>query len=97
MKVNFRIGEENWRDDAACRGLDPAKWYPHTGERNDVAKAICAGCPVRAECLEFAIAAREDFGIWGGMSERERRKLARNRYGPMPQRARPPRPKRQAS
>lgn len=104
MNANFVLAEQPWRAQAACRGLDPAKWYPETGERNAEAKAICNGvpgvsgsCPVRAACLEFAIAGREDFGIWGGLSERERRRLAQQRFGAMPQRARAPRPKRKAS
>jgi WhiB family redox-sensing transcriptional regulator len=69
-----------WRDEAACKGMDTAIWYPEGGQRNDEAKAICDGCPVEAACLEAAVARREDFGVWGGRSEKERR--PRPRRGP---------------
>lgn len=68
-----------WQQRAACRGSDPELFFPDRGEDADPAKKICADCPVRQECLEAALARGERFGIWGGMSERERRKIRRTR------------------
>ena len=56
-----------WRDRAACRGADPDLFFPLPGQSADPARAICAGCHVRAECLALARARREQFGIWGGV------------------------------
>jgi WhiB family redox-sensing transcriptional regulator len=69
------IGEEG-----ACNGLPVEVFYPedHGGSRYrklDKAREVCAGCPVQAECLEYALGAPEDVGVWGGLSERQRRKL----------------------
>jgi WhiB family redox-sensing transcriptional regulator len=64
-----------WQVQAACRGCDPELWYMDRGESTTEAKAICRGCVVREECLEFAVTQKEKFGIWGGLSERERRKI----------------------
>ena len=70
-----------WRKHAACRGLDVEVFYPVSDEEADAAEAklICAQCPVRQACLEHALAAREREGIWGGTTERERRRLVRQR------------------
>jgi WhiB family transcriptional regulator, redox-sensing transcriptional regulator len=70
-----------WRAKAECRGLDPQIFYPPTDEEDDAApaKAVCASCPVREPCLEHALAYREKEGIWGGASERERRRIIRQR------------------
>lgn len=70
---------EDWRTLAECHGVDPALFYPGRGESTKEAKAVCARCPVREQCLDFALANREVFGIWGGLSERERRKVRRQR------------------
>ncbi len=69
----------SWRDQAACRGLDPDIFYPVSDDDADMAKAVCATCPVREACLEHALANRERDGIWGGASERERRRMVRQR------------------
>jgi WhiB family transcriptional regulator, redox-sensing transcriptional regulator len=69
----------NWRQRSACRGLDPEIFFPATDEEADEAKAICAVCPVRQMCLEHALAAREREGVWGGLTERERRRVIRQR------------------
>jgi len=74
---------------AACRGLDPHLFFPDRGASVAEAKAVCASCPVRAECLEFALINVEKFGIFGGTSERERRRLRRER-GISETRPRPP-------
>lgn len=57
---------------AACRDADPDLFFPEFGESAGPAKRICAGCPVQAECLAFAVASGERFGVFGGLSERER-------------------------
>lgn len=67
-----------WRQQAACRGSDPNVFFPGTGESTRPAQEICATCPVRAECLAYALKSGEKFGIFGGLSERQRRKLRRD-------------------
>ena len=69
----------SWRDRAACRGLDPEIFYPVSDDEADVAKSICAECPVREACLEYALANCERDGVWGGATERERRRMIRQR------------------
>ena len=66
-----------WMDDAACKGQPTDLFFPARGDSTVEAKAICAGCPVRAECLEYALAgaSHEAAGIWGGTSFRQRRKI----------------------
>jgi WhiB family redox-sensing transcriptional regulator len=66
-----------WAEDAKCLQADPDTFFPEKGGSTREAKRICAQCPVRAECLEYALDNDERFGIWGGLSERERRKLKR--------------------
>ena len=68
-----------WQDLANCRGADPDLFFPERGASTRTAKGICRECAVRPECLEFAIVSSEKFGIWGAMSERERRKIRRQR------------------
>ncbi len=68
-----------WQDLANCRGADPDLFFPERGASTRTAKGICRECQVRAECLEFAIVSSEKFGIWGMMSERERRKIRKER------------------
>ena len=66
-----------WQDRALCAQTDPEAFFPEKGGSTREAKKVCTGCEVRAECLEYALANDERFGIWGGLSERERRKLKR--------------------
>jgi WhiB family redox-sensing transcriptional regulator len=70
-----------WQAVGACRGLDPAVFFPEEGDAASAAsaKVICATCPVRTECLEAALIRREKFGVWGGASEAERRRMIRQR------------------
>jgi WhiB family redox-sensing transcriptional regulator len=70
-----------WRKRAACRGVDVEIFYPETDEDGEAeaAKAVCEVCPVRQACLEHALAHREREGIWGGATERERRRILRQR------------------
>jgi WhiB family redox-sensing transcriptional regulator len=70
----------NWDEEASCRSVDPEVFFPdRQGDHATMAKAICRGCPVRMQCLEFALDARLDHGVWGGMTEYERRSLRRSR------------------
>ena len=71
-----------WTSLASCRSLDPELFFPETANDEAAAKAVCAVCPVRSECLEHALAASEPYGIWGGFTLRERRLLRRSRAGP---------------
>ena len=70
-------GELQWQERALCAQTDPEAFFPEKGGSTREAKKICTGCEVKAECLEYALANDERFGIWGGLSERERRKLKR--------------------
>jgi WhiB family redox-sensing transcriptional regulator len=70
---------DQWRLDADCRDLDTATFFPETADAVAVAIAICAGCPVRDACREFALVTRQDDGIWGGLDENERRRARRRR------------------
>lgn len=69
----------SWRNRAACQGVDPDIFFPVSDEDAAQAKAICAECPVREACLEWALATRERDGVWGGATERERRRMIRQR------------------
>jgi WhiB family redox-sensing transcriptional regulator len=69
----------SWQDYANCRGADADLFFPERGASTRKAKAICNACEVKRECLEFALIESEKFGIWGGMSERERRRVRRDR------------------
>jgi WhiB family transcriptional regulator, redox-sensing transcriptional regulator len=76
MDVVEEEGEQlSWQERALCAQTDPEAFFPEKGGSTREAKKVCVGCEVRAECLEYALAHDERFGIWGGLSERERRKL----------------------
>ena len=64
-----------WQSDSLCAQTDPEAFFPEKGGSTRDAKKICGSCEVRARCLEYALENDERFGIWGGLSERERRKL----------------------
>lgn len=64
-----------WQQHARCVGYGVDYWFPTRGESTTIAKAVCAGCMVRAECLEFALTEEIRHGIWGGTSERERGRM----------------------
>ncbi|MEY8017782.1 WhiB family transcriptional regulator [Mycobacterium servetii] len=68
---------DQWQDRALCAQTDPEAFFPEKGGSTREAKKICLGCEVRSECLDYALAHDERFGIWGGLSERERRRLKR--------------------
>lgn len=68
-----------WQEQAICSQTDPDSFYPELGASSEPAKAICYRCDVRTECLEYALDNNEIHGIWGGTTERERRKLKSER------------------
>ena len=68
---------QSWQEHALCAETDPEAFFPEKGGSTREAKKICTGCEVRGECLEYALQHDERFGIWGGLSERERRRLKR--------------------
>jgi WhiB family redox-sensing transcriptional regulator len=68
-----------WQRYANCMGVDPDLFFPERGASTREAKEVCRGCVVREDCLEFALVNGEKFGIWGGLSERERRRIRRRR------------------
>ena len=80
--ISFRdesgLGHE-WRDEAACKGLDPNLFHTARGESTREAVAVCVGCLVVEQCLEYAMSNNIKVGIWGGKSERQRRMLRRDR------------------
>jgi WhiB family redox-sensing transcriptional regulator len=71
------IEDQDWHGRALCAQTDPEAFFPEKGGSTRDAKKICTGCEVRSECLSYALANDERFGIWGGLSERERRRLKR--------------------
>jgi len=71
--------EREWQNRANCMGVDPDLFFPERGASTREAKAVCHGCVVQNECLGYALDNAEKFGIWGGLSERERRRLRRER------------------
>jgi WhiB family redox-sensing transcriptional regulator len=77
LGLGFDDDLESWQERALCAQTDPEAFFPEKGGSTREAKKICSQCPVRAECLEYALANDERFGIWGGLSERERRRLRR--------------------
>jgi len=73
-------GVLGWQERALCAQTDPEAFFPEKGGSTREAKRVCASCEVRVECLEYALMHDERFGIWGGLSERERRKLKQLKY-----------------
>ncbi|MGI8758671.1 MAG: WhiB family transcriptional regulator [Acidimicrobiales bacterium] len=72
--------KQTWRQHGACRGIDPDIFYPiDDDDEAEGAKEVCAQCQVRQACLEFALATHERDGVWGGATERERRRMIRQR------------------
>ena len=78
-----------WRDSAACRDADPDLFFPDAGDRSarakvKTAKLICRSCPVGVTCLSWALATGQEAGIWGGLTEDERRRLHHRGHGSRP-------------
>lgn len=68
-----------WMAEAICAQTDPEAWFPEAGGSSRTAKKVCEGCPVRRQCLAYALDNHESWGVWGGLTERERKQLARDR------------------
>ena len=76
IELSFSGSEEmTWQERALCAQTDPEAFFPEKGGSTREAKKVCLSCEVRSDCLEYALANDERFGIWGGLSERERRRL----------------------
>jgi WhiB family redox-sensing transcriptional regulator len=73
------VQELKWWDLGACRGLEATIFYPDDDDDAETAKAVCAECGVRTTCLEHALSLREKAGVWGGATERDRRRIIRQR------------------
>jgi len=71
--------ETEWMQRGLCREIPPAVFFPSDGVGVEAARRICANCPVKEPCLEYALAFRIDHGVWGGSSERERRRILKRR------------------
>jgi len=71
--------EHRWMLEAKCRGRAPTDFFPSDGVGVEQARKVCADCPVKEPCLEYALTYRIDHGVWGGASERERRRILRRR------------------
>ena len=71
--------DTEWMARGNCRDEPPSRFFPSDGAGVDAARQVCAGCPVKEECLEYALRNRVDHGVWGGASERERRRILRAR------------------
>ena len=79
IPINDPAEDLSWQEYATCLGVDPDLFFPERGASTREAKEVCRGCVVREQCLELAIRHSEKFGIWGGLSERERRRIRRER------------------
>ncbi|MDQ6839687.1 MAG: WhiB family transcriptional regulator [Actinomycetota bacterium] len=79
LDLLLQTPEPIWQRQANCMGVDPDLFFPERGASTREAKEVCRGCVVREDCLEYALANGEKFGIWGGLSERERRRIRRQR------------------
>ena len=82
LQLDVILGDDSaevgdWQDRALCAQTDPEAFFPEKGGSTREAKRICGSCEVRSECLDYALQNDERFGIWGGLSERERRRLKR--------------------
>jgi len=77
LDVEPELEDDQWQERALCAQTDPEAFFPEKGGSTREAKRICLGCEVKDACLEYALANDERFGIWGGLSERERRRIKR--------------------
>jgi WhiB family redox-sensing transcriptional regulator len=75
----IELSAERWMERAKCRGAAPSEFFPSDGTGVETAQRVCDGCPVRRDCLEYALRHRIEHGVWGGASERERRRILRRR------------------
>lgn len=77
LEAQPQPSDEDWHSQAVCSQTDPEAFYPEKGGSTKEAKRICRGCPVQKQCLQWALDTDERFGVWGGLSDRERRRLKR--------------------
>lgn len=77
MGMGPLVNTQPWVESAVCTSVDPDLWYPDHGESGSAAKAICATCPVKIPCLEYALSREERWGIWGGVSANQRQLMKR--------------------
>jgi WhiB family transcriptional regulator, redox-sensing transcriptional regulator len=77
--TNKLLQPVDWQVKARCTEVDPEIFFPERGGSSKAARAVCSNCEVRMQCLEYALNNKEQFGIWGGTSERERRRLRKER------------------
>jgi len=75
MKVEEIRDEYEWMFRGSCRSVNPGGFFPSDGLGVELAQRVCAKCPVKTECLEYALLYRLEYGVWGGESERERRRI----------------------
>ncbi|SKD93945.1 transcriptional regulator [Mycobacteroides abscessus subsp. massiliense] len=75
------VGDLGWQDQAACKGMPTDWWFPEQGASRECkrAKAICHNCPVRTQCLEYAVSHQEQWGLWGELSLKDRRRWNQER------------------
>jgi WhiB family transcriptional regulator, redox-sensing transcriptional regulator len=73
------VQDDTWMAHGKCRELPPETFFPREGVGVEIAKRVCADCPVREACLEYALFHRIEHGVWGGVSERGRRRITRHR------------------
>lgn len=73
--LNGLVNTEEWVKDALCAQTDPEQFFPDVGANTRDARQVCAECPVRKACLQYALNRQEQHGIWGGLSARDRRRL----------------------
>ena len=78
-RSSLNVPETDWFDDAACRDVGTDVFFPTSEAQSDEAKSICAVCPVREECLEYALETRPGDGVWGGLTATELRRVIRGR------------------
>jgi len=82
LSLGSNEADQNWRAHALCADTDPDIFFAPGALEHKMAKRICAGCPVRSECLSYAMDAPVDHGVWGGLTERERRRWRRRAGSP---------------
>ena len=78
LGIGAEADAQSWQEQALCAETDPEAFFPEKGGSTREAKKVCLTCEVRSECLDYALAKDERFGIWGGLSERERRRLKKS-------------------
>lgn len=75
-QTEYAVDTWTWQSEASCRGVDPDVFFPSTEDEAGAAMSICATCPVRVHCLASALQRGERYGVWGGMTEKERATLS---------------------